>query len=389
MMDDDVDRLVPAYGPLAGVRVIEIASMGPGPHAAMQLADLGAEVVRIERNGDKAHGDSLLRGRRRIQLDLTDRANVEFVLEMLEHADILIEGFRPGVLERLGLGPDVCLARNPRLVYGRMTGWGQHGPLASCAGHDINYLALTGVLHAIGRRGESPVPPLNLVADFGGGSMLLLVGLLAALVQRTTTNAGQVVDAAMVDGVGILAQMCRSFLARGSWSLERGSNLIDGGAPFYDTYRCADDRYVAVGAIEAKFFAQLVAGLGLSEAEVPPQLDRETWPRLREVLGTAFATRTRDEWQDVFEGTDACVTPVLTFEEATRHPQAADRGAFAIVDGAVHAMPAPRFSHATTAAPTAPDDELTNPRSVLARWQHARSPRSAVVLIPRSGATSQ
>ena len=317
-------------GPLHDVRVIELAGIGPGPHAAMLLADLGADVVRVQRPGgltpEGQVGDQLLRGRRIVEVDLKDPAGRDTVLDLVAGADVLLEGFRPGVTERLGLGPQDCAARNPRLVYGRMTGWGQEGPWAPRAGHDINYISVTGVLGAIGRVGERPVPPLNLAGDFGGGSMFLVVGVLAALQERSRSGEGQVVDAAMVDGVNALAQMMWSFRASGQWSDERGTNLLDTGAPFYDTYACADGGHLAVGSIEPQFYAQLLAGLGLDPAALPGQFDRDRWPELRAALTDAIAARTRDEWAEVFDGTDACVTPVLSWAEATSHPHMAGAG---------------------------------------------------------------
>ncbi|RNF78218.1 CaiB/BaiF CoA transferase family protein [Streptomyces botrytidirepellens] len=362
----------PQGGPLRGLRVIELAGIGPGPHAAMQLADLGAEVVRVERPGPRADGDATLRGRRRVRIDLRAPGGADLALDLIEHADVLIEGFRPGVTERLGLGPDACLRRNPRLIYARVTGWGQNGPLAPRAGHDINYISMTGALHAIGRAGERPVPPLNLVGDFGGGSMLLVVGVLAALCERSHSGAGQVVDAAMVDGAGLLSQMIWSMRGQGRWSDERGTNVLDGGAPFYDTYVCADGRHVAVGAIEPQFYAQLLTGLGLRPEDLPAQRDRSGWPELRETFAAAFATRTRDEWAAVFAGTDACVSPVLTFAEAMAHPHAAGREAFVEIDGVVQPAPAPRFSRSRPGLPAsaviAPD-----PRTIVAEWSSARA----------------
>ncbi|MFC0529983.1 CaiB/BaiF CoA transferase family protein [Phytohabitans kaempferiae] len=337
-------------GPLTGLRVVELASIGPGPHAAMILADLGADVVRIPRpGGSLALGgprapDPLLRGRRNVAADLKDPAGRAAVLRLVAEADVLVEGFRPGVTERLGVGPARCQAVNPRLVYARMTGWGQDGPLARSAGHDINYIGLTGALHAIGRAGERPVPPLNLLGDFGGGSMLLVVGILAAVWDAGRTGAGRVVDAAMVDGVSTLAQMVWGLLHAGAWSDERERNILDGAAPFYDTYACADGRYVAVGAIEPKFYAALLAGLDLRADELPDQLDRASWPAVKARFAEVFAARTRDEWTEVFAGTDACVTPVLSFAEAARHPHLAARGTVVPHGGMPQAAPAPRFS---------------------------------------------
>ncbi|MBA2471592.1 MAG: CoA transferase [Pseudonocardiales bacterium] len=363
-------------GPLVGLRVIELAGLGPGPHAAMLLADLGADVVRIERPSDGKQGlqlapladDQMLRGRRSVMLDLKDPAGRETTLRLVEQADVLIEGLRPGVTERLGVGPADCHARNPRLVYGRMTGWGQAGPLADRAGHDINYIALTGALHAIGNAGAKPVPPLNLVGDFGGGSMFLVFGVLAALWERDRSGAGQVIDAAMVDGVSVLAQMFWSLRAGGLWSDERGSNLLDSGAPFYDTYACADGRYVAVGALEPQFYAALLDGLGLTGEELPGQLDPAGWPALRQRFIDAFASRCRDEWVAVFEGTDACVAPVLSFAEVPAHPHIAARGTVITVDGVPQAAPAPRFSRTSPDRPTPPPKPGADTADVLADW---------------------
>jgi alpha-methylacyl-CoA racemase len=362
-----------ASGPLAGLKVVELAGIGPGPHAAMVLGDLGAEVVRIDRpSGGLALGtsgaDPTLRGRRRVAADLKDPAGVEAVLRLVEHADVLLEGYRPGVTERLGVGPDDCHARNPRLVYARMTGWGQDGPMAPRAGHDINYISLTGALHAIGRAGERPVPPLNLVGDFGGGSMLLVVGVLAALWEAQRSGRGQVVDAAMVDGASLLSQMVWGMLGQGLWTDGREENLLDGHAPFYDTYTCADGRYVAVGALEPQFYAALLTGLGVDAGELPAQYDRAGWPALRARFTEVFASRTRDEWAARFDGTDACVTPVLAFGEAAAHPHLAARGTIVDNDGAPpRAAPAPRFSRTTTTVPGAPHDPEPVER-VLADW---------------------
>lgn len=363
-------------GPLAGLRVIELAGIGPAPHAAMLLADLGADVVRIERPSAGTHSlqrragveDQMLRGRRSVQLDLKDLADRETLLRLVERADVVIEGLRPGVTERLGAGPVDCHARNPRLVYARITGWGQDGPLAQRAGHDINYIALSGVLHAIGPAGGKPVPPLNLVGDFGGGSMFLVLGVLAALWERERSGAGQVVDAAMVDGVSVLAQMFWSLRAGGRWSDQRGANLLDSGAPYYDTYACADGRYVAVGALEPPFYAALLKGLGLTEADLPGQQDPTGWPVLRQRFADAFASRSRDEWAAEFEGTDACVTPVLSFAEVPTHPHIAARGTIITVDGAPQAAPAPRFSRTPPDLPTPPPQPGADTAQVLADW---------------------
>jgi alpha-methylacyl-CoA racemase len=359
-------------GPLSGVRVIEIASLAPAPFGCMILADLGADVLRVdraERCGPhaKVPTDPLSRGRRSIGLNLKDQAAVDLLLRLIDEADVLVEGFRPGVAERLGFGPEVCAARNPRLIFARMTGWGQEGPLAPTAGHDIDYIAISGALGPIGRAGERPVPPLNLVGDFGGGGMLLAMGILAALVERGTSGTGQVVDAAMVDGSALLTSFLYGLLATGAWQDRRGSNLLDGGAPFYDTYACADGGYVAVGALEPQFYAALLAGLGLADAGLPPQHDRAGWPVLRERFAAAFASRTRDAWSQVFAGTDACVFPVLSLTEAPVHPHAAARGAFVEVGGVVQPAPAPRFSRSAAGQPAAPPRPGADTDGVLAR----------------------
>lgn len=359
-------------GPLAGLKVVELAGIGPGPHAAMILADLGAQVVRVDRPGGLQLGvdgapDPLLRGRRRVAADLKSPAGVETVLRLVERADVLLEGYRPGVTERLGVGPEPCHARNPKLVYARMTGWGQNGPMALRAGHDINYISLTGALHAIGRAGERPVPPLNLVGDFGGGSMLLVVGVVSALWEAQRSGQGQVVDAAMVDGASLLSQMFWGYLTQKVWTDERGSNLLDGHAPFYDTYTCADGRYVAVGPLEPQFYAALLAGLGIDPAELPAQYDRDGWPTLRTRFTEVFASRTRDEWAAVFDGTDACVTPVLAFGEVAAHPHIAARDTVVEVDGVAQAAPAPRFSRTTAELPLAAT-EAEDVDGVLRDW---------------------
>ncbi|MFY1670939.1 CaiB/BaiF CoA transferase family protein [Plantactinospora sp. WMMB334] len=343
-------------GPLTGVRIVELAGIGPGPFAAMVLADLGADVVRIDRvpqvrpeRFGTPHPDLLGRGRRSLAVDLKSPAGRRLVLDLVRAADVLVEGFRPGVTERLGLGPDDCLAVNPRLVYGRMTGWGQHGPNAASAGHDIDYLALTGVLHGIGRPGERPVPPMNLVADFGGGGMLLALGVVCALFDIRGGGTGQVVDAAMVDGVSLLSTMIHGLRGMGRWGDERGVNIFDGGAPFYDTYECADGRYVAVGAVEPQFYAELVrlTGFPLPPDEGLAGLDRTdpaNWPALHRAWARLFRTRTRDDWAALLEQTDACVVPVLDWREAPRHPHLAARQVFVTHAGSEQPAPAPRFS---------------------------------------------
>ena len=339
-------------GPLAGVRVIELGGIGPGPHAAMMLADLGADVVRVRRPGSvqmpAENLDLLHRGKRVIDLDV--KRVPRDLLDLVAKADVLLDCFRPGTCERLGIGPDECTAVNSRLIYARITGWGQDGPLAQTAGHDINYLSQTGVLSAIGYRDRPPVAPLNLVADFGGGSMLVLAGILAALYERERSGAGQVIDAAMVDGVSMLAQMMWTMKATGSLADQRESFLLDGGAPFYRTYAAADGGYLAVGSIEPPFFAALLTGLGLSADELPGQYDRDRWPQLRAVFEARFAECTRDEWVAVFDGTDACVTPVLTWAEAADSAHLRARRTLVDVDGVRQAAPAPRFSR-TPAGP--------------------------------------
>ena len=366
-----------ASGPLAGLRVVELEGIGPVPHAAMVLADLGADVVRVSRPsgglrlGPGGAVDPTLRGRRTVSANLKEPDGREAVLSLAARADVLVEGLRPGVTERLGVGPEECLRRNPRLVYARMTGWGQDGPLAPRAGHDINYISLTGALHAIGRAGERPVPPLNLIGDFGGGSMLLVTGVLAALWEAQRSGRGQVVDAAMIDGASLLVQMVWGMLPSGWWADERGANLLDGAAPFYDTYTCADGRYVAVGAIEPQFYRALLDGLGLSQDDLPGQLDRSRWPALRARFAETFASRTRDEWAEIFAGTDACVTPVLAFGEVPGHPHVAARGTVVDRDGVVQAAPAPRFSRTPAAVPGRPHDAGIS--EILAGWTTAAS----------------
>lgn len=364
--------------PLTGVRVVEMAGIGPSTHTGMMLADLGADVVRIVRPRGALQwlppgaDDLSLRGRRLVRADVKTASGLSAVLDLVDLADVLIDGFRPGVMERLGLGPDVCRARNPRLIYGRVTGWGQQGPLAQRAGHDINYVGLTGALAAMGRPGTAPPVPLNLVGDFGGGSCFLLVGILAALHERSRSGLGQVIDAAMIDGVASLAQSVLTMVSAGSWVEERGANLLDGGAPFYDTYECADGRYVAVGAIEPAFFRELVRGLGLDEREVPEQYPAENWPGLRRMFTAAFRTRSRDEWAGHFADRDACVTPVLTFAEAAVHPQCRTRGTYHLTDASIQAAPAPRFSRSPLRTPQsagAPEPAGV----VVADWARAAS----------------
>ncbi|MFI7194260.1 CaiB/BaiF CoA transferase family protein [Nocardia nova] len=343
-------------GPLAGVRVVELAAIGPAPHAAMTLADLGADVVLIDRRfpGATGHRPAQQRGRTLVEADLKHPADREQILSLIERADVLLEGFRPGVTERLGIGPRVALERNPRLIYGRVTGWGQTGPRAQQAGHDLNYISITGLLHAVGRADQRPVPPLNLFGDFGGGSMSLVVGVLAALVERQRSGRGQVVDAAMVNGAPALGHLLWSMRASGRWSDERGTNIFDGSAPFYDTYECSDGRYVAVAALEPKFYAELLRILDLEPETLGPQRDPEGWVKMRKVFAEKFATRSRDDWANMFDGTDACVTPVLTMTEAQDDEHMRARGVFVDIDGAVQPAPAPVFSRTPPAVPAPP-----------------------------------
>ncbi len=333
-------------GPLEGVRVVELQGIGPGPFCGMMLADMGADVIRVDRsaNAGALRGiDVLARGRRSIAVDLKNPEGVETVLELIESADALIEGFRPGVMERLGLGPDVCLARNPRLVFGRMTGWGQDGPYANAAGHDINYIALSGALGAIGRAGEAPVPPLNLVGDFGGGGMLLAFGIACGIVNARATGVGQVVDAAMVDGAATLMSMFFSFKAMGMHG-PRGTNMLDSGAPFYDVYETADGEYVSIGSIEPQFYALLLELSGLGQMDIPDQHSSDDWPAMKETVAQVFRSKTRDEWCELMEHTDVCFAPVLSLDEAPQHPHNVERETFIEVDGIVQAAPSPRFS---------------------------------------------
>ena len=359
-------------GPLTGLRVIELAGIGPVPHAAMVLGDLGADVVRVERPArafDPTGGrpDYTLRSRRSVAADLKTGGGRDLVLRLAAQADVLLEGLRPGVAERLGVGPEQCQAVNPALVYGRMTGWGQDGPMAGQAGHDINYISLTGALHAIGT-GDRPTVPLNLVGDFGGGSVFLVAGVLAALWERQRSGTGQVVDAAMVDGASVLAQMVWAFRGAGAWTDRRAANLLDGGAPFYDTYTCADGRWIAVGALEPQFYAQFLAGLGLTGEDLPAQMDRSGWPRLRARFTEVIASRTRDEWAETFAGTDACVTPVLSFGEAASDPHITARETVITLDGIPQAAPAPRFSRTPAPTPAPPPVPGGDTKAVLADW---------------------
>jgi alpha-methylacyl-CoA racemase len=360
-------------GPLKGLRVVELAGIGPGPHAALILGDLGADVVRVDRpsKGGAAASDvakdASMRNRRIVTADLKSDEGREGVLKLVAKADVLIEGYRPGVTERLGLGPEDCAKVNDRLIYARMTGWGQAGPRSQQAGHDINYISLNGILHAIGRVNERPVPPLNLVGDFGGGSMFLLVGILSALFERQNSGKGQVIDAAMVDGSSVLIQMMWHMRAAGLWSDVRGTNMLDGGAPYYDTYECADGRYVAVGAIEPQFYAAMLAGLGLDAANLPGQNDVTRWPELRAVFTETFASRDRDHWAKVFAESDACVTPVLAFGEVQTEPHITERNTFYDVNGSLQPLPAPRFSRTAPETPS-PAQSFADVDAVLKDW---------------------
>jgi alpha-methylacyl-CoA racemase len=340
-------------GPLDGIRVVEITGIGPGPFCAMLLADMGAEVVRVDRpaEGDPGWPQLMARGRRSVVVDLKHERGPEVVLRLVEGADALLEGFRPGVAERLGIGPDACLARNPRLVYGRMTGWGQEGPLRHAAGHDIDYIAMAGALHPIGRAGGPPVPPLNLLGDFGGGGLLLAFGIACGLIEARRSGQGQVVDAAIVDGAALLTTAIHELAALGQWEERRGANLLDGGAPFYGCYQTADGEHMAVGALEPKFYGELLDKLGLRPDELPAAADRRRWPELRERLAAVFRTRTRAEWTELFEGSDACVAPVLRPSEAATHPHNHTRGTFVAVGGSPQPAPAPRFSRTAPAPP--------------------------------------
>jgi len=347
-------------GPLQGIRVVEFAGIGPGPFCAMLLSDMGAEVVRIDRKGGRSphKADVGMRGRRAVAFDLKKPQAVEAALKLIAKADALIEGFRPGVMERLGLGPDVCLARNPRLVYGRMTGWGQTGPLAEAAGHDINYIALSGALHGIGHRNGKPVPPLNLVGDFGGGALYLAFGLACGLLEAKRSGKGQVVDAAMTDGAASLMAMFYGMHAMGIWRDERGVNLLDSGAHFYDTYETRDGKYVALGSIEPQFYKELLEKTGIADPAFAAQMDRDSWPALKDKLAAAIKTKTRDEWDAIMLGSDVCYAPVLSLAEAPKHPHNAARKTFVEVDGVVQPAPAPRFSRTVpeVQGPPAPAD---------------------------------
>jgi len=362
-------------GPLAGYKILEIAGIGPGPFAAMMLGDMGAEVVRVERvqavrENSTTNWDVMQRGRKNIAIDLKHKDGVETFLQLVERADALIEGFRPGVMERLGVGPDVCLARNKKLVFGRMTGWGQDGPYSSAAGHDINYIALAGALAHFGRAGEAPVPPLNMVGDFGGGGMFLAYGVVCALLEAQRSGVGQVVDAAMVDGAATLMSMFWGFTKIGMHDENtRGVNMLDTGAHYYDVYECSDGKFISIGSIEPQFYQQLLTLTGLAgDAEFADQNDRSKWPALKKRLAEVFATKSQAEWCKIMEHTDVCFAPVLTMTEASRHPHNVARKSFVEIDGTTQPAPAPRFSRTATATPSAPEPAGANTVEVLRAW---------------------
>lgn len=368
----DAYALGQGTGPLKGIRVVELAGIGPGPHAAMLLADLGADVVRVEKPGGAASAgsrdtDLLTRGRPSIAMNLKDPAAVAAVLDLVETADVLIEGMRPGAAERLGLGPEECHARNPRLVYGRMTGWGQDGPLAHTAGHDMNYIGISGSLHGLGQSAERPMFPSNLLGDFGGGSTYLVIGVLAALLEARTSGQGQVVDAAIVDGSAHLNAMLASMIAGGGWREERAKNLLDGGMPFYDIYETADGRHMAVGSLEPQFYDELVAGLGLADA-LPDRYDFARHDELRSAIAARFKERTQAEWAEVFDGTDACCTPILPLTEAAEHPHLKARETYVTRDGILQPAPAPRFSRTQASLSTGPSVPGGGTRAALEAW---------------------
>jgi alpha-methylacyl-CoA racemase len=358
------------------VKVVELAGIGPGPFCAMLLADMGADVIRVDRAQnvagtipDTPHGDVMNRGRRSIGVDLKNPDGVETVLRLVENADALLEGFRPGVTERLGLGPDVCLARNPRLVYGRMTGWGQEGPYAQAAGHDINYIALSGVLNAFARQGQAPVPPLNLVGDFGGGGLFLAFGIACALVEAKNSGKGQVIDAAMVDGAAVLSTFLYGLRNIGVWQDEPGTNMLDTGAHFYDVYETSDNKYVSVGSIEPQFYAELLRLTGLDQEEgLPHEMDRTQWPAMKEKVAAIFKSKTRDEWCALMEHTDVCFAPVLSWTEAPQHPHNQHRGTFTEVAGVVQPAPGPRMSRTPGSIQRPPPHPGQHTDEVLTDW---------------------
>lgn len=358
-------------GPLTGIRVVEMAGIGPGPFTAMMLSDLGAEVIRVDRLSHKGTGhraNVLNRGRKSIAVDLKNPRGVETTLRLIEQADVVLEGFRPGVMERLGLGPEKCLSVNPRLIFGRMTGWGQTGPLSQAAGHDINYISIAGALGAMGYADRPPAPPLNLVGDFGGGAMYLLTGILAALVERATSGQGQIIDAAMTDGTASLLSPFFGLMAMNMWTTDRFSNRLDGGAFYYGSYECSDGKYISIGSLEPQFYALLLEKAEITDPEFQEQLDAAAWPAKREKLNQLFKTRTRQQWCDIMEGTDVCFAPVLDLKEAPTHPHNIDRKTFVELEGVVQPAPAPRFSRTQgeIQGPAAMAGEHT--REVLSAW---------------------
>jgi alpha-methylacyl-CoA racemase len=360
-------------GPLSGFKIVEMAGIGPGPFCGMMLSDLGAEILRIDR-ADKVKADAgpnpevLARGRKSVGVNLKTPEGVELVLGLLEKADGLIEGYRPGVMERLGLGPDVCLKRSPGLVYGRMTGWGQDGPMAQAAGHDINYIALAGALEPMGRRGEAPVPPLNLIGDFGGGGMLLAYGMVCGMLEKTRSGKGQVIDAAMVDGAAALMTLINGMRQIGFWKEERGTNLLDTGAFYYDVYECSDGKFISIGAIEPQFYTVMLAKLGVTHDDFPQQFEREKWPEAKVKIAAIWKTKTRSEWCEIFEGSDACFAPVLSMSEAPEHEHMKARGTFVELDGVVQSTPAPRFSRTPGAIQGPPVNPGQHTESALGDW---------------------
>jgi alpha-methylacyl-CoA racemase len=365
-------------GPLEGTKIIEMGGIGPGPFCAQMLADMGADIIRVERWGNpqrmlEPKHDVWHRGRRSVAINLKRPEGVEAFLKLIEQADALIEGFRPGVMEKLGLGPDDCLKRNPKLIYGRMTGWGQEGPLAMAAGHDINYIALAGALHAIGRPGENPVAPLNLLGDLGGGGLLLAFGIVCALHEAQKSGKGQVVDAAMVDGAAILMGFFFGAWGAGMWTNNRGTNLLDGGAHFYDTYETSDGKWISVGSIEPQFYALLLKHTGIDDPDFQIQMDPSEWPNLKEKVAAVFKTKTREEWCEIMEGTDVCFAPVLTFEEAINHPHNVERKTFVDVEGAMQPAPAPRFSRTKPEIRGPASAPGSDTKSALLAWGFGQS----------------
>ena len=364
-------------GPLQGVKIIEVGGIGPGPFCGMMLSDMGADVIRIERKGHSARTepkyDVMMRNRRSMSIDLKKPEGVEIVLAMVEKVDALQEGYRPGVMEKLGLGPDVCLERNPRLVYGRMTGWGQEGPLAQVAGHDINYISLSGALHTFGRKGETPVAPLNMVGDFGGGGMLLAFGMVCALFESQKSGRGQIIDAAMIDGSAALMAMIYGLRASGYWTDERGVNLLDGGAHFYDAYETADGRYISVGSIEPQFYELLLKHTGIDDPDFKNQMDSKKWPECKEKIAAIFRTKTRDEWNDIMGDTDVCFAPVLSLDEAPNHPHNRARKTFIEIEGVLQPAPAPRFSRTRPGIKGPPPAPGENTEEVLTDFGFSRN----------------